>query len=563
MLVSSKCLKVAALSSSIAFLSALPAPHIARGQGVVHSTTGDASDALLGWSVTCVGDVDGDGHDDFATGAIVAEYALPWIPGYVRVISGKTGSLLLHSSLSNEPDFGYSLAAGGDVNNDGSLDLLVGAIPTGATSPGRAFAISIDTGAFIHSLTGPSIDDSFGHSIHGVGDVNADGHDDFVVGSPRDDPNGAESGSAILFSGQDATTLRHFKGDAASDFFGFAVCAIDDANTDGVREIAVGAYLDDNTGDASGSVRVFSGASGLELYTLNGDGSGDLFGQALGGGGDVNDDGKGDLAIGAPGADTTGTRAGLVRVVSGSDGATLISLDGEESGDELGTAVDLLGDVNADGHSEVIAGAPFSSSAGDGAGKAYVFDGDSGTELYTFVGTSSFDNLGYSVSAAGDLNADGFADGVIGIPYADSGPSDNGLAIAFSGTCGNIAQYGSGCVGSGEVTPLLSAAGCSAPGTDVTLDISGGLGGAPGLILVGDTSASLPLGGGCTLLLFPIHQIHGIGLSGSGAGNGTFTTTTTIPSPTPPVTLYLQVIVFDPQGFKGYSTTNGLLLTIQ
>jgi hypothetical protein len=106
-------------------------------------------------------------------------------------------------------------------------------------------------------FNGDSASDEFGYSVSGAGDVNGDGFDDLIVGVPRDDNNGSNSGSARVFSGATGQVLYTFNGDFAGDEFGYSVSGAGDVNNDGFADLIVGARLDDNNTTNSGSARVF------------------------------------------------------------------------------------------------------------------------------------------------------------------------------------------------------------------------------------------------------------------------------------------------------------------
>ena len=136
-------------------------------------------------------------------------------------------------------------------------------------------------------------------------------------GAHFDDDNGADSGSARVFSGLDGSILYTFYGDSAGDAFGGSVAGAGDVNQDGYPDLIAGAQWDDDNGISSGSARVFSGADGAVLYTFYGDSAHDCFGVSVAGAGDVNKDGYADLIVGAHLDDDNGSNSGSARVISG------------------------------------------------------------------------------------------------------------------------------------------------------------------------------------------------------------------------------------------------------
>ena len=166
-------------------------------------------------------------------------------------------------------------------------------------------------GSTLFTFNGDSEGDRFGSSVSGAGDVNGDGTPDLIVGALADNSIEENNGSARVLSGLDGSTLFTFKGDSGFDYFGGSVSGAGDVNGDGRADLIVGASGDDNKGDDSGSARVLSGLDGSTLFTFNGDSAGDRFGSSVSGAGDLNGDGIGDFVVGGYGG--TGGK-GIVRV---------------------------------------------------------------------------------------------------------------------------------------------------------------------------------------------------------------------------------------------------------
>ncbi len=417
----------------------------ALGQLPIRFTVdGDSAGDRLGQSVSGAGDVNGDGFDDIIVGAAFDDNN-GFSSGSARVYSGFDGAILYtFDGDSSDDRLGYSVSGAGDVNGDGFADLIAGAPAddNNGSASGSARVYSGFDGAILYTFNGDSAFDQLGFSVSGAGDVNGDGFGDIIAGAWSDDNNGSDSGSARVYSGFDGAILYTFNGDSGSDILGFSVSGAGDVNGDSFDDIIAGAQGDDNNGFDSGSARVYSGFDGAILCTFNGDAAGDQLGSSVSGAGDVNGDGFGDIIAGARSDDNNGSNSGSVRVYSGFDGAILFTFNGDSADDQLGLSASGAGDVNGDGFDDIITGARGDDNNGLSSGSARVYSGFDGAILFTFNGDSFGDILGDSVSGAGDVNGDGFADVIAGAWRDDNNGLDSGSARVFS-VCGQQ-PYGLG-----------------------------------------------------------------------------------------------------------------------
>jgi len=293
----------------------------------------------------------------------------------------------------------------------------------------------------------------FGRSVATAGDVNGDGYSDVIVGAPLEgDGLGHDPGKAYLFlggsTGPSATPAWTSQGNSVTgSAFGAAVAPAGDVNGDGYDDVLVGAPGSTVTTciGGGGSVYLFLGtASGLQAsWAWSAQRCGDLganFGAAVGPAGDVNGDGYADVIVGSPDGDTPLFNAGLASLYLGSPSGPGTSpgwtIVGAASSAHLGCAVGTAGDVNADGYADVIVGA-YQGTAQDAPGEAHIYFGSpSGLGLSpatTLTGLQSGSSFGRQAGPAGDVNGDGYADVYVTAPDYDGFATDIGAAYVYPG----------------------------------------------------------------------------------------------------------------------------------
>ncbi len=395
----------------------------------VHEWIGETAGDQFGWEGKNVGDCNGDGIDD-------ALISAPYFGegntnrGKVYLYSGKTGDLLFSRVGQPGELYGYGISGGGDVNGDGRPDLIVGA-PQPNGGAGRVEVLSGTDGQVLLELQGAGEGDNFGDTNWCVGDWNDDGYADVLVGSTGFDGAGDESGRAQLFSGRDGSLLLTLDGESGSDNFGSAVSGRVRGDE---KLLVIGAM---NAGQKkNGRVYIYSGNDAKLVATLKPDGSAINYGQYFTSiVGDVDNDGHLDVFSSDFNDSGFGQGAGRFYVHSGVDGKRIKMVPGK-GGEGLGISNAHCGDVNGDGHDDLIVGAYTNSDAGYRAGKAYLYSGKDFTVLREFTGSSKGDSFGSDATAIGDVNGDGAIDFLITAAYSNDAGGKTGRAYVVSGAAG-------------------------------------------------------------------------------------------------------------------------------
>ncbi|MEH1948846.1 MAG: tandem-95 repeat protein, partial [Nostoc sp.] len=377
---------------------------------------------------------------------------------------------------------GSSVSNAGDINGDRFDDLIIGGFGAGESYVifgsnsgfGASFNLLSLNGSKGFAITGI---DSFdlGNSVSSAGDINGDGFDDLIIGAPGADPNGRyNAGESYVVFGSNSGFGASFNLSSLNGSNGFVINGIDsdnfsgdsvssagDINNDGFDDLIIGAKGADPNGryNAGESYVVFGSNSGFEAslnllslngsngFTINGIDSGDYSGNSVSSAGDINGDGIDDLIIGASGADPNGQPyAGESYVIFGSNsgfgsdfnlsslnGSNGFAINGLDERDYSGSSVSSAGDINGDGFDDLIIGASDADPNGQrNAGSSYVVFGSNsgfgasfnlsslnGSNGFAINGLDESDDLGRSVSSAGDINSDGFDDLIIGASDGD------------------------------------------------------------------------------------------------------------------------------------------------
>ena len=509
-------------------LPALPpsqiGPH-SRGYGFHIDGINDPSRGVnnrTGYSVSGAGDLNDDGFDEVVVGTPggngrdqqCRNSRIDSKDGYTQVIYGPSGATNrnvkhINTSHLNRSDgltihgvdaydqSGSAVTNVQDADGDGRPEIAIGAFransyrgesylvssfPQGGSPNSPVHVDLCDNNERVRMNVSAAPAQQSSRSLSSAGDINANGYGELLVGAPfggvsRRGLVYVVSGSSSITHGYNndneikltsdpnVTKLRGPKLNNA--MFGYSVSHAGDVNGDGYADVVVGAPFTYATRRAGRSYISFGGPAGPSAMGLNveiiGASGTDLLGFSVSGGGDIDGDGYDDVIIGAKGASPNGVRsAGQTYVVFGGpslpsrisvNSPSVLKINGANRWDQSGFSVSHAGDWNADGFDDILIGAPLSGAYN--AGASYVVFGHpnlrntqaislgklNGTNGFKLLGIDRYDYSGFSVKYAKDTNGDGFADIIIGAPFADQANNNRNSGeayVVFGANFGNV-----------------------------------------------------------------------------------------------------------------------------
>ena len=376
---------------------------------VIHEWRGEAEGDQFGWIARNVGDLNNDGVDDMVTSAPTNDEGGS-NAGKIYVYSGKDGELIWSAAGSvSEGRLGMGVEYGGDINNDGTAD-VVAAAPLASV----AYAYSGVDGKIIHEFRGDSTG-AFGLHLSGVDDIDGDGFGDILIGEPYQVFNAPVKAEKVTHPGKTPPLLTQAKtgkklisweGEETDDAFGTAVAGRVVGNE---KYLVVGAP---NAGPSNGGrAYVYDGLNQEPRFILEADSSGSRFGgMFMSVAGDVNGDGTHDLYVSDWSNGGGGSGRGRAYVYSGSNGEKLHSWSGDTDGEGFGIGTADCGDVNGDGYADLAVGSWQFSGAAPGGGKVRLHSGKDGSLIRAWTCKTMGDTFGFDTTGLGDVDGDGTID---------------------------------------------------------------------------------------------------------------------------------------------------------
>ena len=439
------------------------------------SAESDQARSYFGWSVSTAGDVNGDGYSDIIVGAPYYSNGQT-SEGRTYFFYGTASGLPATANWTVESNSstglcGFSVSTAGDINGDGYSDVIIGgdALSNGQTNEGRVWvyhgsSVGISTATANWTAESNQTGAFFGHSVSTAGDVNGDGYSDILVGALNFDNGQTNEGKVFLWYGSTTGLVAgggipsnanwSYESNVANDQVGSCVSTAGDVNGDGYADVIFYAgRVPYGLYNLDYAAAFYGGSAGLPLtpsWKQTDSVVYSYFGSQVATAGDINGDGISDVIISAfnysvpnPGDQYEGAAFVYNGSPEGlSSGAANWTAEGNQAGGTFGRSVSAAGDVNGDGYSDVIVGAYLFDNGEINEGRAFVYHGSAGGLSLTANWTGEINQtgagFGISVSTAGDVNGDGYSDVIVGSANFSNGQSNEGGAFIYYGSSSGL-----------------------------------------------------------------------------------------------------------------------------
>ncbi len=342
---------------------------------------------------------------------------------------------------SKQERYAKTLRLIGDIDGDGVDDFAVGA-PLKSTvqqNAGAVYLYSGQTGALIRTLNGQSPNGRYGSSLAYAGDIDGDNIPDLIIGSPRSSHVGDSNGQVDLVSGADGQTILSIYGENEGDRLGTTVAGPPLNSDNPNHPLLLGAPYHDSAGRQSGRIYVLDNL-GNQLATIDGSRKGDRFGSSISFIGDTTGDAHSEFIVGSPKNDDNASNAGRADIFSGNSYQMIKTLLGQKAGSRFGSSVVGGGHLDSDIYADfVVAATHYNKSNKQKVGRVYAYSGRHSTMLWKKTGKSTNERLGSFIHITKDINCDGHDDVIISSPrYSETGSSHIGRVVLRSGATAEL-----------------------------------------------------------------------------------------------------------------------------